>query len=245
MKHFWLGALWVALVGCSAGGTETDNPDSVLKDFSSSTCKSRPSTSPQALVLASGLDGLQCVQWELSQTGSLELALVNFPLACADRYRGKAEREPDGTLALSSYKDQCSTAACGSCLFDLSYELAGTFEAAPLKLRIGSAACETAPTEWGEELELPLAQQSSGILCRYLDAGPLFWFAATRGTCGEPNMPCGDCSSDQQSSCTAGASCVALSEDDSRCLVSCETDLDCVPGATTCQAGSCQAKVSW
>lgn len=247
MKYLGLAALWLLPFGClGGGGTETDNPATTLKDFSGSACKSKVDATSQALTLAAPaeLEGLQCVEWERSAEGSLSVHLINSPQGCADEYFGRAELSDSGALELSVYKDICAVAGCGSCLFDFAYDLTGTFAALPLTLRLGSAICAKEPIEWADELTLPLDEQDSGMLCRPLASGPLFWHAASTGKCGTLNMPCGDCM-DDHSSCTADASCVTLAEGDARCLRDCETDDDCLADVASCEAGSCRVKASF
>jgi hypothetical protein len=247
MKYLGLAALWLLPFGCiSGGGTETDNPATTLKDFSGSACKSKVDATPQALTLETPpeLEGLECVEWERSPRGALSVRWINSPQSCADEYHGRAELNDSGALELSVYKDVCAVAACGSCLFDFAYDLSGTFEAVPLTLRLGNALCAKEPIEWTDQVTLPLDEQESGMLCRPLAEGPLFWYAATRGTCGTTNMPCGDCS-DDHTTCEAGASCVTLAEEDARCLPDCETDDDCLADVASCEAGSCRVKASF
>ncbi len=247
MKYLGLAALWLLPFGCiSGGGTETDNPATTLKDFSGSACKSKVDATSQALTLASPaeLDGLECIEWERSPQGALSVHWINSPQGCADAYHGRAELNDSGALELSVYKDVCAVAGCGSCLFDFAYDLTGTFEAAPLEVHLGSAICAKEPIAWTDRLTLPLDEQDSGMLCRPLASGPLFWHAVTRGKCGATNMPCGDCM-DDHSTCATGASCVTLAEEDARCLPDCETDDDCLSGVASCEAGSCRVKASF
>jgi hypothetical protein len=246
MKHFiGLGALLVALVSCaSSGGTETDNPDSVVEDFASSSCKNKaPGDGQQALILASDAEGLQCVEWEEKASGGLRLRLLNFPEACGKLYLGRAERAADGALEVSVYKDTCDVYRCGNCVYDFDFDLTVSVDA-PLGVRLGSAVCASQPTTFDEELTLPLDEEPSGIRCRPLHPHVLQQYASARGSCGELNMPCGDCSAGQ-TACAAGSACVALASGDSRCLADCTTDSDCVAGLTSCQEGACRAAESW
>jgi hypothetical protein len=227
-----------------AGGTETGNPAATVSDFSSSSCKNRaPSAGQQALTVASDADGLQCVEWATTEAG-LRLKLLNFPEGCADEYFGAATVTATGALELSVYKDVCAVAACGSCVFDFEYELAGVPRDKPLPLRIGHAICPTEATIFSDELTLPIDERESGIVCRYLDSGALAWYAPSRGTCGQRNMPCGDCDQDG-TTCAAELQCTAIADRDSRCLTSCSSDDDCLRGLTSCRDGVCQANTSW
>ena len=86
---------------CSSGGTETDNPATTLKGFSSSACKNQSdSSATQALLVESDAEGLECVQWSTAGD-SLDIQLINFPEGCGDAYRGKAALASDA-LELSA-----------------------------------------------------------------------------------------------------------------------------------------------
>jgi hypothetical protein len=238
---FWLA--WLSVLSCS-GGTETGNP-ATLTDFSSSDCKNQQlNEGSQGLSLASDVEGLQCVEWQRSGD-ALQLRLLNFPVPCGDTYLGAATITSAGVLELSAYKDVCAVFKCGLCVFDFEYELSGISRDEPLAMRVGSAACESAPVTFRDELALPVDAQDSGIVCRYLDVGALDWYARGRGSCGERNMPCGSCDSSDEASCDAELQCRELGEGDSRCLPTCSRDDDCVAGVTSCRAGVCQARADW
>jgi hypothetical protein len=243
MKASLVLVFLISAVSC-AGGTETGNP-ATLKNFESSACKTRETdTGQQALVLASDAEGLQCVEWDTDASGTLSIKLLNFPEPCGDAYLGAASHDETG-LSLSVYKDTCALFKCGWCVFDFDFTLAGLDLTHDLPVRIGSAVCASEPTTYGDELTLPLAKQTSGSVCRYLERSPLEWYGRARGSCGQRNMPCGDCSGTDMLSCGAGLRCTELAAGDSRCLAECTTDDDCAGGLTTCQDGVCQAPSEW
>jgi hypothetical protein len=228
------------------GGTETDNPDDVLTDFSSSSCKTKPpGDSQQALVLASDAEGLQCVEWEAQDDGVLRLRLLNFPEPCGKQYYGRVQRSAQGELEVSVYKDSCDVYRCGNCVYDFDFQLAHVATDEALRLRLGSATCASQPATFDEELTLPVDDEPSGIRCRPLLGFPLQQYASARASCGERNMPCGDCVSADSTACAAGTTCRELESGDSRCLTSCTTDDDCLPGLTSCVDGSCRAPDTW
>jgi hypothetical protein len=244
MKHVLIWSLFGALLGCSsAGGTETDNPASLVKDFASSDCKSTDSTGKAgALVLVSEVAGLQCVEWEVQASGELRVLLHNFSKACAAGYQGRAALTDDG-LDLSLNQTTCDVAKCGRCLYDFDYRLSGVPTDASLELRLGSALCESQPTMWSDTLTLPLDEEPTGIVCKSAEMYPLLTYASHHGSCGERNMPCGDCAQDG-SSCDDGLVCTEFSEEDSRCLQTCEATDDCVANLT-CEEGVCRAPASF
>lgn len=230
------GAALAATLGC-AGGTETDNPATALTAFTSSDCKGRqPDPGQQALLRASDAEGLQCVAWERTGRGALTVRLLNFGLPCADEYFGRASFDADG-VALSVHKDRCEVLRCGNCLFDFDFELSGVSGEAPLRLRFGSAACESAPVTYTDELTLPLDEAPSGTVCRPVPRNDAEWHGRVTGACGSLNMPCGSCDSADASSCGESLTCAAIATGDLRCLAACETDEDCQ--LTTCIAGLC------
>lgn len=244
MKYMLVWSLLGSLIGCSStGGTETDNPASPIKDFSSSGCKSKDSTgNAGALVLVSEVAGLECVEWEVQASGELRVLLHNFSEACAEGYEGKAALTDDG-LDLSVNQTTCDVAKCFRCLYDFDYRLSGVPTDAPLELRLGWALCESEPTTWRETLTLPLDEEPTGIVCKSAEMVPLLTHASNHGSCGERNMPCGDCAEDS-SVCDDGLVCTEFTEQDSRCLQSCETTVDCVANLT-CEEGVCRAPASF
>lgn len=242
MKACLVLVFLASVVSC-AGGTETDNP-ATLRDFSASACKTRE-TNPgqQGLVLSSDAEGLQCVEWESGSSG-LQVRLLNFPEPCGDAYLGKASAGAEG-LSLSVYKNSCQVFKCGWCVFDFEFELSGIDASHDLPVRIGSAVCESEPTEYGDQLTLPLGKEKEGVLCRYMEQGPLEWYGRALDKCGKRNMPCGDCTGADTTSCAAGLRCTQLGQNDSRCLQECTSDDDCSGGLTTCQDGVCQPGADW
>lgn len=238
--------LWLVASCAGAGGTETDNPDDVLTDFSSSSCKNKPpGDGQQALVLASDAEGLQCVEWEAQDDGGLQLRLLNFPEACGKQYLGRAEHGSDGALQVSVYKNDCQVYRCGTCVYDFDFELEHVALDEALRLRVGNAVCASQPTTFDEEFTLPIDEEPSGIRCRPLGGYALQQYASARGSCGERNMPCGDCASPGNTACAAGTTCQELESGDSRCLTSCTSDDDCLAGLTSCVEGACRAPDSW
>lgn len=234
-----------SVVACtSTGGTETGNPAS-LEHFTASECKNQgPGVAPQALVLQSSIEGLQCVEWSRAGSGALTLRLANFPEPCGEQYGGAAKLAEDGTLELSVYKDRCEVLKCGSCVFDFEFQLSGVETSEPLALRTGSAVCAGRAVSWEEALTLAVDERESGVVCRYLPRNTLEQYASSRSACGTLNMPCGNCSNDGPETCAEGLSCTSVAAGDSRCLASCESDDDC-GGATTCRDGVCQSQADW
>lgn len=246
MKHAIRLAFVAAVVmSCAgSGGTETGNP--ALVSFTSSACKSRPpEPGQQALVLADDAEGLQCVEWVRGQGDALTLRLLNFPEACGEKYDGAVHVAEQGALELSLFKADCTVYRCGTCVFDFELELHGVPPRAPLELRTGSAICASEPTNWDDPLTLPIDAHDSGVSCRLLARSAVEQYGRERGTCGERNMPCGDCGGLDAQSCAQGLVCTSVAPSDSRCLEACTTDADCQGGLTSCRDGTCQAALEW
>jgi len=241
----WVVLGWVvSCAGTSTGGTETSNP-ATLEHFGASECKTRaPEAGRGALSLSSETDGLQCVEWSRDADGTLSLKLLNFVEPCGEAYLGAAELAADGALELSVYKDSCEVFRCGSCLFDFEFRVTGVTGDVPLTLRTGTATCKTQPVSWEESLRLPLDERASGTICRYVRQNALEQYATTRGTCGQRNMPCGDCSNTAASDCAEGLTCSLIAERDSRCLAGCSSDQDC-GSATACVDGVCRSELTF
>ena len=243
MKARYFLAFLAVAVSC-AGGSDTGNP-ATLKGFSASECKTTELTpGQQALAVASDADGLQCVEWSTQGDGALLLRLLNFPEPCGKSYAGAAALG-DGKLSVSVYKDTCEVYRCGSCLFDFEFQLQGVDIERDWPLRIGSAVCETQPTDYGEELTLPLKKQENGRFCRYVPRSAVEQYGRSHASCGERNMPCGNCDGTDTASCAAGLACTEVAEGDARCLEACESDDDCTGGLTSCVDGLCQADTGW
>jgi hypothetical protein len=245
MKRILIGAFFVAAISCAGGGTETDNP-ATLTAFTSSTCKTKPpEAGQQALVRESDAEGLQCVEWGKDARGALAVRLLNFPEACGDDYQGTAALAGDGSLQLAVHKTSCEIFRCGWCVFDFAYSLANVDSTSPLAVHLGSAVCASEPTTFADEVTLPVDEQDSGVVCRYLERNALEQYGRGRSACGERNMPCGTCDGTDTTTCAAGLTCTTISNGDSRCLQDCDSDADCVGGLSACEDGVCQAHESW
>jgi len=246
MRRILIGAFFTAAVSCAGGGTETDNPATTLKDFTSSTCKTKaPEPGQQALVLESDAEGLQCVEWSRDVQGTLAIRLRNFPEGCGDDYQGTAALAPDGSLQLAVHKASCEVFRCGWCVFDFAYTLSGVDTTSPLLVHLGSAVCASKPTTFADQVTLPVDERDSGVVCRYLEHNALEQYGSGRSACGERNMPCGACNGTDTTTCAAGLTCTAIANGDSRCLQDCDSDADCAGGLSACQNAVCQANESW
>jgi hypothetical protein len=111
-----------------------------------------------------------CVTYSKLDDGRLRIVATNFSAACGImRWQGGSHLQ-DGTLVVQSQNANrdCSIAACGSCIYDFTYEVAvDSFDAAlPLRIEVGQCADGDAVNRRVTTLELPLDAADAGTLCR-------------------------------------------------------------------------------
>jgi hypothetical protein len=245
-----------AEAGASSAGTGAGTSAALganLSKFESSECKSH-AAAPTAesgkksedLVLASAYDGLQCVEWEKKDERTLIVRLLNVDSVCGAVWEGDVHVDSDGAATLVANNPSCKVARCGSCLYDLSYELSGVNDVRELPVKIGVNSCPTSgQTRWKGALKLPVGGADHGIVCRHVPADALAWHASSTSSCSARHMPCGSdlCGAE----CDAGLSCSAIDgAADKRCLKTCTADADCgTDGTTSCVDGLCRLATSW
>ncbi len=253
-------AVFVVLIAASAScveGTETDNPaNGDLVGFEDSGCKShagaarRIGTSTEALVDASEYDGLNCIAWQERDDEALTVSLSNLRGPCGVSWRGQAFAHDD-RLELVLENPACQVARCGSCVYDLRFEVARVGDAAGLPVAIGFRDCPGQAVHFEFEMTLPDTTSESGILCRYADRSAYDALVSHEGRCGEVLTPCGtgstSCGVESEATCAEGLSCVeTTSAEDSRCLAACSENDDCVPsGVSQCIDGLCRIPDGW
>lgn len=243
----WLAGLATAAVSCG-GGTQTGNP---VLSFESSGCKVAGHSTALTAVSSEGgvagvrsallvdserYDGLQCFGYELSESGVLTLDVLNMAGGCAIEWDGRVELEA-GTARLFVENPRCDVqAACGSCVYDFSFELDGVDAGAPLALELWEKGdCEAA--ELDAQVTLPLDTESRGMRCRPVDPGVLAWI----GQCGgELHHACGAIC-EPEGACDEGLTCGEFVDGDERCLGACQSDADCpLDGLLRCDEGLCR-----
>ncbi len=256
----WAGALLSCWVAASVGacgahsGTESGNPS---LDFTSTECKSKDSTAePQSAarwttksvgkaplqtsaIENSTYDGLECFVWERIDDDTLKIEVTNYADGCSENkyWRPTAELNDDGTLELRLENPSCTKAACGWCIYDLSFtvNVPSSLESLDVHLFDDSCSGEAPLTS---AARLALGDDARGEVCGYANSSALRWVCAT-GTAGR-YAPCsaeGDCYA-EGTACGAGLSCAEL--DEPRCAPTCSVDADCAETASTrCIAGHC------
>jgi hypothetical protein len=267
MKYLASIATLTCLTSLACSGTETQNPASntsgPLVSFGNSGCKkeilANASRSTQAIVSEDAgvisygeeVAGLKCFAWQVTGADRVKVSLINFEEACGAQWQGNAAIEPTGKLDLSLVNPQCLIALCGWCIYDWSFEVKG------VNVNQNQTVTATIDTCPGQQeikttnVELPLGEQSSGILCRYANYNAIGWQAMALGTCGAVGMPCNGTSmcnsTDTATSCQGDLQCTDNGDASQMiCAKSCTLDSDCGTTAVqSCQSGLCRPKTAW
>lgn len=245
-----LGALLCVLLLCnpSCTGTETDNP---VIDFERSACKSEGSALRLPGVMAArapltldaaDYEGLYCFAWESGTNGRLRIDVFNMVGGCHIDWELADARFDEKGLRLRVQNDECAIAGCGSCAYDLSFDMEGIDRDAPLPLALQQLDCDGEPTRDATVLTLPVDERSEGVLCRES------WTRFTGECGGAHSPPCADqrpatrCA-DEGASCDDGFVCDAGSDESSDlCLTACESDADCPLPVEACVDGACRLR---
>lgn len=247
MRKYAAAALgcFLPLSSCTVepGGTDTGNPP--LIDFDESGCKSHQyekELRSQSLETTSAFenplyDGLTCFVWQRLEAGSLRVQITNYADSCgADLSWTPEARVVDGELQLALMDTRCIVAGCGSCVYDLSYDVR-VDTTSDLAVSLEHEGCGATRKLTAR---LPLATQEAGSSCVYADHGALFWHAGTTGSLGKRHMPCVTSPKDGPSQqCDDGLVCSAPSPERPICLARCTSDAEC-DALTRCSDGVCQ-----
>jgi hypothetical protein len=268
-KTIWFTALSGLVIYACTGtgtGTETQNPNNPLKSFQDSGCKKagpkksttdgETATAAQALVstdYSAETRGLQCLAWETVGNDGLKIDLYNFEGDCGSQWSGQAALESNGRLGLTVANPECVQADCGYCIFDWSFEVTGVDTSHPVSIDVNIDACPRTTMQTTQSVLLPVAENSSGILCRYANFDALMWQAAALSECGTQGMPCQGIDMCQTTSTTTEPSCtgdlVCTNNGDPNqpiCTKACTNDEDCGShGVLTCKDGLCRPKANW
>jgi hypothetical protein len=266
-NNVFAAIMLLAASACSDNGrTAADGGtgNGSLVSFSSSECKKE---SAEALVaslsrsLVTGVssadyDGLKCVSWDVGADGSGRFDLINFESACGPRWAGSADTGEGNAVSLTVNNPGCMLAACGSCIYDWSFEVSGLSAGTDVSLSINVNAC---PEETGSSnndtysLSVPAAAAPAGVVCRYASFGALEWQAMSLGTEGEYMMPCTDPNNHPEGEapppCKEGLTCTAMApgtyRDSSICLRNCAAAACAHPDLMSCQEGLCKLTAEW
>lgn len=250
----WVGIVGCLLVSVACGEGEKGS----VVSFGSSACKKEEPAkrlarlrSLRAIPSEAGLDGLTCVGWQRTDAG-LILDLYNFEGACGARWTGDGALAADGTLEVRIDNPGCTIAACGTCLYDWSFELSARLPEQAVPLAVVVSAC---PGEQeSRRVTAALGAEASGLACTQASYGALTWQAAAHGTCGQTGMPCegsllcGSGSVSTTGTCADGLACDnSVVATEPVCRVPCATVADCPRSDVyACDAGLCKpTSVGW
>ena len=151
----------IVLCAPSCIGTETDNP---VAGFEPTACKSEGGSAlrlpgvmrtSEALTLDSrDYDGLYCFAWEARASGRMHISVFNMIAGChIDWELGPSRIDANG-LRLRVRNDECAVAGCGSCAYDLSFDVEGVDATAPLPLSLTQLDCDDEPTRRCHDADL-------------------------------------------------------------------------------------------
>lgn len=234
-------ALALTLSMCTTEGTETDNP---VLDFDATECKSHSTaltlatvarTSAALAVDPSNYDGLYCYAWEAHDDGSLTIDVLNYLSGCSIVWQLGESRVSGDQVDLGISISRCAIAGCGSCVYDLTFELEAIDLDAPADVQLRRLGCDGSEDELEPRVTLPIDASASGIRCRPL---PSYGFEEKCGGVHEP--PCtGGC----ESGCDDGLACAhdEILDHDS-CFAACEADADCPLDIESCRDGACRLR---
>ena len=246
------GALLCLLLLCgpSCTGTETDNP---VIDFERSGCNGDggsalrlPGVMATRAALAVGSSdyaGLYCFAWEANGEGRLRVDVFNMVGGCHIDWELAESRLDGGGLTLRVRNGECAVAGCGSCIYDLSFEVQGIDASAPLPLSLEQLDCDEEPSRDATTLMLPIDERREGVLCR--EGG----WPAFQIDCDRPHFPpCAQRSrtmrcANEGAACGGSSVCTARPDEAyDLCLTACESDDDCSLPVEACTAGACRLR---
>ena len=256
-RYAALGLLAVGMLRCN--GTETDNPaTNPLVPFEGSACKKTPDDNGDVPILRDGGTiaqsraalallgdrGLMCWDWSFDEQGTLTVRILNLLEGCGIEWGGGRARVDGSEVFLEGINPACSTAKCGNCIYDVSFEVRGASRDGDVKLHFsvadeaqnncnhGDAGVEIADRRF----TIP-AGANTGTRCRFLPN-----YAYQPPAMCTLHMECGDA---LPCTCPIGERCtpVGLQPIDGafRCLTECATNADCpIPAAFECASGLCR-----
>ena len=88
-------------------------------------------------------DGLHCFAWETRASGRMHLSVFNMTAGCHISWELGASRIDANGLRLRVRNDECAVAGCGSCAYDLSFDVEGVDATAPLPLSLSQLTATT------------------------------------------------------------------------------------------------------
>jgi hypothetical protein len=251
MGFLWALASLIASISCS-------DVDTQLARFSASECKSKRTSGTalstlgadagvsSAAITGAEYNGLNCFAWEQEPAGALRIEFYNLRDGCSVTWEGSAVRT-DSKLELTAKNADCIVAACGSCEYDVAFELEPTatgepLEPEPLAVELYVDDCQSRTLSAGASL--PVHERSSGIVCR--EAAHISGYFG----CGGAHLrPCRNelggvaTSCDEPgATCNQGLVCEPRADERLVCVATCSADSDCLAEVEHCEAGRCRLR---
>ncbi len=234
------------LIGC------VDDEKSSLVSFDGSECKHKAYRDLDAklsynikAVTPTNIkyEGLQCIRWDVETS---RIDLINFSASCGIDWEPKAVVDDSG-VTLSLVNPDCGRAEC-SCFYDWSFVITEFPKLSSITTTVKEIHCDAAGGTRGFSAELPIGENSSGILCRQADEEPLYNHAILSGLEGTLHMLCRSDVDDTLPDCDDGLICEEVKECSSLnpscfnlCMAECSDDSDCpLPEVLSCQEGLCK-----
>jgi hypothetical protein len=256
-RYVVLGLVVAGVVRCN--GTETDNPATdPLVPFEGSECKkysegegavpiendgSALGQSRAALSLASAR-GLMCWDWSFDEGGNLTVQILNLLEGCGYEWKGGRARVKENDVFLEAINHGCFASACGSCTYDVRFEVHGAPRSGDVTLHLSitdeaAKNCKPGDAANTDKVVTIPAGERVGTRCEFL---PNFAYQPPE-TCAL-HMECGDA---LPCTCPAGEQCAAVGlptyAGASRCVAECATNADCpIPAAFECVGGLCRLR---
>ena len=245
------GMLFFAVLACDSSSALVNFADSGCKKGQSSALTAGYAETSHALLAtdAAQYNGLTCLSWDATGT-TLKIDCLNFGGGCGVKWQGEAEVADGNAVKLFANHEpedfggeigtSCAQAACGSCIYDWSFEIKGidASKNSPLTLTEGGSCASRTDTY---TTTLPLASKKKSAVCRYAEYGLLTWAGGSNGTI---NMPCRGVPCDDGLACTKMPD--DLSENAAICLKTCTADADCpLDGLLKCTEGLCKLAETW
>ena len=168
------------------------------------------------------------------------------------KWAGASARFDGDALHLKAYQQGCLISACGSCVYDLHFEIKDAPKGADIPLFFDYTdefenACEEGGLSKVPTFIIPASTELSGVRCNPIVGGVGL---APPPTCFR-HAACGDgvinpLTQETCPVCPDGDVCAPIADGyPNECLAPCATDADCPNPSMACRAGGCTIVARW